>query len=295
MHAAVRAALACPDCRARLDDEGDGLVCTGCGRRFAVESGVPRLLPASSPGQEWEAKQELGEASYAEHADGGHLAERFGRFAALRGLVLDVGSGAGRPAYLQEHADVTFVGLDPLPGAMTLDFDFVQGLAERLPFSDATFDGAISATMLDHVVDPSAVLLEVKRVLRPGGTLALWIAVVDDRELRANAFGGLALPPRQGIVALLRRHGLVGTASRVYKHLIWNRVRAAATTLRLRFARRRVVGEVYADRARYHFWFFEVDDVLELLRQTGFRVLASERVETDGEGTSLFVRAEAPA
>jgi ubiquinone/menaquinone biosynthesis C-methylase UbiE/uncharacterized protein YbaR (Trm112 family) len=295
MHAAVRAALACPDCRGDLADVDEGLVCAGCRRRFAVESGVPRLMPAAGLGREWETKQELGEAAYEDDdADGGALARRFARFADLRGLLLDVGSGVGRPPYLEDRGDTPFVGVDPLVGGAR-DFDFVQGVAERLPFADATFDGAISATMLDHVAEPRSVLLELRRVLKPHGRLAVWIAVVDDRELRANALGDLALPPRQPLRALLRQHGLVGTAGRAFKHLIWNRARAAVTTLRLRFARRRVVAEVYADRARYHFSFFEVDDVLELLQDTGFSVLASERVETEGAGTSLFVVAEAPA
>jgi SAM-dependent methyltransferase len=294
MHATVRAALACPDCRGELADVGDGLVCAGCRRRFAVESGVPRLMPAAGLGREWETKQELGEAAYDDNADGGALARRFARFADLRGLLLDVGSGVSRPPYFVARGDTTFVGVDPLLGGAR-DFDFVQGVAERLPFADGTFDGAISATMLDHVAEPRSVLLELRRVLRPRGRLAVWIAVVDDGELRANALGDLALPPRQPLRALLRRHGLVGTAGRAFKHLVRNRARAAVTTLRLRFARRRVVAQVYADRARYHFSFFEVDDVLELLQDTGFSVLASERVETEGEGTSLFVLAEAPA
>ena len=132
-----------------------------------------------------------------------------------------------------------------------------------------------------------------RRVVRPGGRLAVWIGIVDEGELRANALGHLALPERRPLRELIRAHGVAGTASRAFRHLVWNRARAAATTLRLRFARRRVVAEVYADRARYHFSFFEADDVLELLRQTRFRVLASVRVETEGAGTSLFVLAEA--
>lgn len=51
----------------------------------------------------------------------------------------------------------------------------VQGDATRLPFPDASFDAAVSCTMLHHV--PSAalqdqLLSEVGRVLRPGAWLA---------------------------------------------------------------------------------------------------------------------------
>lgn len=298
MHAAVRAALACPDCRGRLADAEGGLVCQGCGRRFLVESGVPRLLPVAGLGREWEEKQELGEAEYEDDSsdETRALALRFAGFAALDGLVLDVGSGSGgKPDYLHGREGGTFVGLDPLVGSSESDFDFVQGVAERLPFADATFDGAIAATMLDHVPDPNRVLGEVRRVLRPGAKFAVWSGVVEDRDLRAAVLEQLSLPERRGVRELTKSYGVAGTGRRLLRHLVWNRVRAAAITLRLRFARRRVVAEVYADRARYHFSFFEVDDVIELLHQAGFLILASETVETSGAGTSLFVLAEAPA
>jgi SAM-dependent methyltransferase len=273
-----------------LGDEG-GLACARCGRRFEVECDVPRLLPSEGLGVEWETKQELGEHEYSGARATG-IARRFARFADVNGIVLDVGSGVEpRPGYLEPREGRTYVGLDPLVGTARRDFDFVQGIAERLPFGDETVDGAISATMLDHVPDPARVLDEIRRVLRREGRLAVWIGVVDDRDLRANALGPLAIPGRRGLRQLVHRHGLTWFASRAFRHLVWNRARAAATTLRLRFARRGLVAEVYADRARYHFSFFEADDVLELLRQTGFRVLATERIETSGEGTSLFVLA----
>ncbi|MFP5237529.1 MAG: Trm112 family protein [Acidobacteriota bacterium] len=37
--------LACPACRASLRLEADGLICAGCGRRYAVVDGIPVLIP----------------------------------------------------------------------------------------------------------------------------------------------------------------------------------------------------------------------------------------------------------
>lgn len=36
--------LACPACHAGLRQEGQGLVCLGCGRRYPVRDGIPVLL-----------------------------------------------------------------------------------------------------------------------------------------------------------------------------------------------------------------------------------------------------------
>jgi SAM-dependent methyltransferase len=292
MRADVRTVLACPDCRSRLVDNGAALVCEGCGRPYEQKGDVPLLLPRESLGEAWMRKQELGEQEYDGAMDETaiEVARRFSTFAAVEGLVLDVGCGVEPlPVYLEGRDPV---GVDPILGTQPRDFPFVQGVAERLPFADASFGGAISATMLDHVAEPAEVLLEIRRVLRPGGRLAVWVGVVDEADLRENALGPLALPERRALPELLRRHGVVGVVARAVRHLFWNRARTAVTTLRLRFARRRVVAKVYADRGRYHFRFFEADDVLELLRQTHFRVLATERVDTPGSGASLFVLAQ---
>lgn len=48
----------------------------------------------------------------------------------------------------------------------------VMGRAESLPFPDATFDAVTFTYLLRYVEDPPAVVLEMARVLRPGGSLA---------------------------------------------------------------------------------------------------------------------------
>lgn len=48
----------------------------------------------------------------------------------------------------------------------------VQADGARLPFPDGSFDHVICAETLEHVPDPVAVVDEIVRVLRPGGTAA---------------------------------------------------------------------------------------------------------------------------
>jgi SAM-dependent methyltransferase/uncharacterized protein YbaR (Trm112 family) len=57
------------------------------------------------------------------------------------------------------------------PGAARVDFWACDALA--LPFSDATFAAAVSMNLLDCVSDPHGLLVEFKRILRPGARAVL--------------------------------------------------------------------------------------------------------------------------
>jgi ubiquinone/menaquinone biosynthesis C-methylase UbiE len=82
-----------------------------------------------------------------------------------------------------------------------LPFASVRGRqcdATALPFADDSFDVVIAMHMLYHVRDQEQALAEVRRVLRPGGTLAVTTNGIDDtREMYAlgTAFGGPAVNP----------------------------------------------------------------------------------------------------
>lgn len=42
--------LACPACRESLEEQGDRLVCKGCGRRYPVRDGIPVMLVEEAEG-----------------------------------------------------------------------------------------------------------------------------------------------------------------------------------------------------------------------------------------------------
>jgi ubiquinone/menaquinone biosynthesis C-methylase UbiE len=101
--------------------------------------------------------------------------------------VLDVGCGTGSLliAAKRAHRDVECVGLDPDPRALGLarrksaragvDVRFEQGYGDALPYADASFTHVFSSLMLHHL-DAAAqdkLLIEVRRVLEPGGRLHL--------------------------------------------------------------------------------------------------------------------------
>ena len=93
------------------------------------------------------------------------------------GRMLDLGCGAGfvidlvRDTFDEVHGlDATRAMLDRVDtstGNVTLH----EGVAESLPFADATFDLVTAYSVFHHLADHRPVLAEAARVLRPGGVL----------------------------------------------------------------------------------------------------------------------------
>ena len=50
--------LACPECKVKVEPEGDALLCPHCGRRYRVEDDLPIMLvdEAQSPPPDWKPR-----------------------------------------------------------------------------------------------------------------------------------------------------------------------------------------------------------------------------------------------
>jgi ubiquinone/menaquinone biosynthesis C-methylase UbiE len=153
-------------------------------------------------------------------------------FADLSGTVVEIGPGTGANL-LHLPRDVHWIGIEPNPhmqarlrqraAATGIAAEFRPASAQGLELDDASVDVVLSTLVLCSVPDPAAVLVEVRRVLRPGGRFVfiehvaaprgtrlwrmqrllgpLWSLMADgcrpDRELgvaiRAAGFGSLEL------------------------------------------------------------------------------------------------------
>ncbi len=91
------------------------------------------------------------------------------------GLLLDVACGGGLLAPFV--TGWTHVGVDLSQPALTQARDHgvhaARADVRHLPFADSTFDVVVAGEILEHVTDLAAVVAEVCRVLRPGGTLVI--------------------------------------------------------------------------------------------------------------------------
>jgi SAM-dependent methyltransferase len=140
----------------------------------------------------------------------------------------------------------------------------------RLPYADGTFDKVVLSEVLEHVTDDLDSLLEVKRIVKPGGLIAitvpnhdyplLWDPVNWTRErlglppIREGFFGGLwtdhrRLYTRASIADLVRRAGLEVEDTRQFVHHCFPFAHNLVYGLGMRLVQSGILSE--ADRFRY--------------------------------------------
>lgn len=134
---------------------------------------------------DWDDSASAWIASQGEHGDKGRryvldrcMRERIeGRG---RARALDVGCGEGRLCRMMRSWGVAeTTGIDPtralLEHARMLDADsqYDEGVAEALPYADASFDLVVSCLSLIDIPDFRTAIAEMARVLAPDGTLLI--------------------------------------------------------------------------------------------------------------------------
>ncbi|MBI3628793.1 MAG: methyltransferase domain-containing protein [Candidatus Rokubacteria bacterium] len=162
--------------------EGDGVEPSGDARRLQGRLSL-HVWPGVTPHLDPAAYRRWYETPLGAQADADEKRVVFG-LADLRRAerVLDLGCGDGN--YTAPIADTTggAIGVDRSPAMLRAgrsrlgnrpDVVWIQADGASLPFRSARFDVVISVTVLCFAGDPSALLAEAFRVLRPGGRIVV--------------------------------------------------------------------------------------------------------------------------
>jgi SAM-dependent methyltransferase len=192
--------LVCPSCHSELEllahavegpevMEGQ-LSCSGCGKGYAVQRGVPRFVEidsyAASFGSQWnwfrtvqlDSVNGTNETERTLEATTGWRAEDY-----QSRLVLDAGVGAGRFAEIVAKKGGEVVGID-LTTAVDAAYanigrhdrvHLVQADVFAMPFRTEIFDLAYSIGVLHHTPDPCVAFERVAATVKPGGGLAVYL------------------------------------------------------------------------------------------------------------------------
>ena len=136
----------------------------------------------------------------------------------LEGLVvLDVGCSTGFTCDTLREAGGTVIGADiDLPGVRSASqrfpaITFVCGAGSRLPIASGSVDVVVFSHIYEHVVDPDAVMAEIRRVLAPEGVVFLalgnkWQVIEPHYRLPF-----LSWLPRKAADAYIKRAGKADT------------------------------------------------------------------------------------
>ena len=125
--------------------------------------------------------------------------------------VLDVACGPGYAAVAAADRGASVIGIDiasamvELAAGLHPSLDFRVADCVNLPFADSEFDVVVSNFGLPHFPDPEAVVIEMARVTRPGGRVALTTHDTPQRSAllglpmmavqQSGAHPNIALPP----------------------------------------------------------------------------------------------------
>ncbi|MBL0105477.1 MAG: class I SAM-dependent methyltransferase [Bacteroidetes bacterium] len=143
---------------------------------------------------------------------------------------LDLGCGTGNYSKRFNELGYRFFGVDP--SQIMLDEAirnakenfFKLGFAEDIPFEENYFDGAIAMFTFHHWKDQLKGLLELKRVIKPGGNLVMlsftleqmngyWLSEYFPEMIKRS---GEIVPEKEGMIQLLGQAGFLNVETENY-------------------------------------------------------------------------------
>jgi len=188
--------LACPDCGNEVAAAEGWVVCNRCRYRATAQERQIDLKPSNPAActlvfQRSSSAAELLKAIPIERPacdyDGPPAARDSREFASVMrpylppaAKVLDLGCGPRDQAPVFEHLGCKYVGMDYSGSAADILAD-----AHAIPFRSETFDAVFSYAVLEHLYNPFLAIVEIHRVLKPGG---IYCGTVSQGEPFHNSY-----------------------------------------------------------------------------------------------------------
>lgn len=206
--------IVCPICHSGLAGSDDELHCPACPADYAVEHGVPILIPATvgflEGDERWtppaalsanprlkdwldRVRSRLNVAPVYKTERSRSVVRDYVATFPEGSIVLNIGSGTTRYGI-----DVLNLEIAPDP-----EVDVVA-VAEWLPIADESVDGAILMAVLEHVQSSDRTLSEAQRVLRIGGTLLVDVPFIQGYHAAPGDYRRFT---EQGLRAEIERYG----------------------------------------------------------------------------------------
>jgi SAM-dependent methyltransferase len=183
--------LKCVQCgTVGLDRAGEAFKCKACRASFPIRGGVPRFvgeeLYTESFGYQWNrfARTQLDSASATTQSRDTFLEKTGWDLGSLRGRrVLDAGCGSGRFAEICADAGAEVHGVDLSTAVEAAhanlgarpNVHLYQADIMNLPFPENAFDFIFSLGVLIATPNTAAAFAKLPPLLRPGGSLAVWV------------------------------------------------------------------------------------------------------------------------
>lgn len=198
----LRLHVVCPNCRGTLDIADESILCPNCHTTYPLQDGIYDFAPGVGPqpgfGQRV-MESRIGARLYEDYLrmnfvrvmgqnwDGGLTPEAEDAYLVCQVTpvevpILDLACGAGRWTHtlVETFGAERVIGLD-LSSSMLKrtrrllsEVLLLRADAARLPFADASLGAVNCSNSLQLFPDPEAVIAEVGRCLKPGGTFTFF-------------------------------------------------------------------------------------------------------------------------
>lgn len=160
------------------------LTCSSCSQVFLIRDGIPRLIVGKNGPDSQHRTTSFSSAATQWEEHFLELSQPLRSNDFLGKLVVDLGCGYGRHTYFAARYGAEVIAIDNSEDALvsikrnTKDLchvHIVQADGAKLPIKSQSVDRVYCYGVLHHLQNADIVLQEASEIVKPGGTLSLWV------------------------------------------------------------------------------------------------------------------------